>query len=323
MGRQRRGLDEATLIERYFSRQSEAAQGLVLGIGDDAAVTRLSPGHDLVTATDAIFEGVHYPPGTPARAIGHRCLAINLSDIAAMAAEPLWASLALSLPQANANGTWLRGFAAGFFALAGRWQVSLIGGDTVRGPQGATVTLQGRVRRGRHVGRDGARPGDGIWVTGHPGDAVAGRLLLGKRGSSRVLRDAFLYPEPRVTEGQALAGIASAMMDVSDGLHDDLGKLMRASGCGAELDVASLPLSRQLLTAFGLDAAREMALSGGDDYELLFAVPAGHESRLARLVAGWTVPATRIGTVRKGAGLHWQLAGTEWTPRTHAFQHFG
>lgn len=321
MAAQRRGLDETTLIRRYFQHPASSRRDVVLGIGDDAAITRLPPGLDLVTATDAIFEGVHYPPGTSPRAIGHRSLAINLSDLAAMGARPLWASLALSQPRAQA--AWLREFAAGFFALADAWQVALIGGDTVRGPQGATVTVQGAVRRGHHIGRSGARPGDGIWITGYPGDAVAGRLQLGQRGGSRKLRQGFLYPQPRLREGQALAGIASAMMDVSDGLHEDLGKLMQASGCGAMLDLASLPLSPQLLAAVGLDAAREMALSGGDDYELLFTVPARHETRLARLARGWTVPATRIGTVRKTPGLHWQLEGSAWAPRTRAFQHFG
>ena len=320
MARRRSTLDEATLIGRYFAGPQALRADVVLGIGDDAAVTRLRRGCDLVTATDALFEGVHYPRGTPPRAIGHRCLAVNLSDLAAMGAKPLWASLALSLPRAT--GAWLREFSAGFFALAEAWNVALIGGDTVRGPPGATVTVQGEVRRGRHVTRDAARAGDGIWVTGHPGDAVAGRLLLARRGGSPLLRRRFLYPAPRLREGVALAGIASAMMDVSDGLHDDLGKLMRASGCGAELDASRLPLSRQLLAATGPAAARDMALCGGDDYELLFTVPARREAQLARLTRDWAVPATRIGTVRRAAGLRWSLDGKPFRFRDRTFRHF-
>lgn len=320
MAARRPALDEATLIGRYFARPLPARRGVILGIGDDAAVTRLPAGHDLVTATDAIFAGVHYPRGTPPRAIGHRCLAVNLSDLAAMGATPLWASLALSLPRARA--AWLREFAAGFFALARAAGIVLIGGDTVRGPEGATVTVQGRLRRGTAITRSGARPGDGIWVTGHPGDAVAGRLLLARRGGSRALRQRFLYPQPRLREGAALAGVASAMMDISDGLHADLGKLMCASACGADLDADRLPLSRQLLAAVGIEAAREMALSGGDDYELLFTVPAGREAQLARLTRRWALPVTRIGTVRRRAGLRWRLDGAAFRFRDRTFRHF-
>jgi len=320
MAARRPALDEATLIERYFARPSPARRGVILGIGDDAAVTRLPPGQDLVTATDAIFAGVHYPRGTPPRAIGHRCLAVNLSDLAAMGATPLWASLALSLPRARA--AWLREFAAGFFALARAANIVLIGGDTVRGPEGATVTVQGQVSRGGGVTRSGARPGDGIWVSGHPGDAVAGRLLLARGSGSRVLRQRFLYPVPRLREGALLAGISSAMMDVSDGLHDDLGKLMRASSCGADLDVGRLPLSHQLRAAAGVEAAREMALSGGDDYELLFTVPPRREAKLARLTRRWALPVTRIGTVRRRAGLSWTLDARPFRFRDKTFRHF-
>lgn len=320
MAARRPVLDEATLIGRYFARRSPAHRGVILGIGDDAAVTRLPRGHELVTATDAIFEGVHYPRGMPPRAVGHRCLAVNLSDLAAMGATPLWASLALSLPRAT--DAWLREFSAGFFALARTWNVALIGGDTVRGPAGATVTVQGQVRRGRYLTRDAARPGDGIWVTGHPGDAVAGRLQLGVRGASLLLRQRFLYPVPRLREGRALVGIASAMMDVSDGLHDDLGKLMSASGCGAELDAGRLPLSRRLVSAVGREAARHLALCGGDDYELLFTVPVRREAQLARTIRGWALPVTRIGTVRRAAGLRWSMDDKPFRFRDRTFRHF-
>ena len=316
-------LDEAILIDRYFARRSGARRDIVLGIGDDAAITRLAPGYDLVTATDAIFEGVHFPRGTEPRALGHRCLAVNLSDLAAMGAEPLWATLALSMPAAN--GAWLQQFSRGLFALADTFGVALIGGDTVRGPLGMSVTVHGRVRPGCFVPRSGARPGDGLYVTGHPGDAVAGRLLLGSRRARRgaeSLRRRFLYPLPRVPEGTSLARIASAMMDVSDGLHDDARKLLRASGCGADLDAGSIPLSPELIRFAGIKAARELALTGGDDYELLFAVPPKMEQRLRRLTGRWACAVTRLGVITARRGLRWHLGGKPFVFVDRTFRHF-
>jgi len=321
VGARRATLDEATVISRYFARPGGG--DVVLGIGDDAAVLRLPRGRDLVVATDALYEDIHFPRGTPARAIGHRALAVNLSDLAAMGAEPLWATLALALPVARAP--WLSEFSRGLRALAEGFGVRLVGGDTVRGPLSMTVTVLGSVRPGRAVTRDGARPGDGVWVTGHPGDAVAGRLLpAGRRGrDAAALRRRFLYPLPRVAEGRALAGIASAMMDVSDGLHDDLGKLLRASGCAADLDAGALPLSAPLLRVAGEEAGRQCALTGGDDYELLFTVPAAREARLRRLAAGWSCPVARIGTVRRGRGPRWSLRQRPYRFVDRTYRHFG
>lgn len=319
-------MDERALISTFFNRGPAAGRparaDVILGIGDDAAVLRLDPGFDLVVATDSIAEGTHFPAGTPAASVGHRCLAVNLSDIAAMAAEPLWFSLALSLPEADEE--WVGEFARGLFALADRFGVELVGGDTVRGPLGATVTIQGRVRPGRAVRRSGAVPGDGVWVTGHPGDAVAGRLLLPQADSgvaAAALRRRFLYPEPRVREGLALAGIASAMLDVSDGLDDDLRKLLVASGVGAELDAGALPLSAELRSVRS-GGAIECALTGGDDYELCFAVHPADEPRLRELAATWTVPATRIGTVVSGAGCRWRLHGQPLDVPDTTYRHF-
>jgi thiamine-monophosphate kinase len=324
MARRRSGLDEVALIERYFARPARRRRDVILGIGDDAAVTRLPAGFDLVTATDAIVEGVHFPRGTPARALGHRCLAVNLSDLAAMGAEPLWASLALSMPRADA--AWLREFSRGLFALADAFDVALIGGDTVSGPLAMSVTVHGRVRRGRFVCRSGARPDDRLYVTGHPGDAVAGRLLAdrgaGNRGV-RHLRRRFLYPVPRVVEGRALVGLASAMTDVSDGLHHDAGKLLRASDGGADLDAGCLPVSAALRRIAGERAAREMALTGGDDYELLFTVPPRREARLAQLVRHWACAVTCLGTVTARHGLRWSLDGAPFSFRDRTFRHFG
>lgn len=317
-------LTEAGLIERYFVRRGRGRADVVLGIGDDAAVTRLAAGHELAIATDALFEGVHFPHRTPAQALGHRCLAVNLSDLAAMGARPLWATLALSLPRAQER--WLRDFARGLFALADRYSVALVGGDTVRGPLGMSVTVHGCIRRGRFVTRAGARPGDGVYVTGTPGDAVAGRLLLSSRrrdAAARALRARFLYPEPRVAAGRALVGIASAMMDISDGLHTDALKLLTASGCGADLDAGALPLSPALRRVAGEQDARLRALSGGDDYELLFTVPPGQERRLRSVARHGSCPITRLGVVTARRGLRWSLAGRRLRFQDSSFRHFG
>jgi len=318
-------LDEATLIDRYFARAARAQRrDVLLGIGDDAAVTRLARGYDLVIATDAIFEGVHFPRRTPPRSLGHRCLAVNLSDLAAMGAEPLWATLALSMPAARAG--WLREFSRGLFTLADAFGVALIGGDTVRGPLAMSVTVHGRVRPGAEVPRSGARPGDGVYVTGHPGDAVAGRLLLESatpRPALARLRRKFLYPLPRLREGMRLAGVASSMLDVSDGLHDDLGKLMRSSGCGADVDAGLLPLSRSLLRYAGEAGARQCALTGGDDYELLFTVPVAREAQLRRFTRSWSCPVTRLGAVAARRGLRWSLDRKPFEFADRTFRHFG
>ncbi|MBL8201790.1 MAG: thiamine-phosphate kinase [Chromatiales bacterium] len=319
-------MDERALISTFFDRRPAAGRparpDVILGIGDDAAVLRLDPGFDLVVATDSIAEGTHFPAGTPAASVGHRCLAVNLSDIAAMAAEPLWFSLALSLPESDE--AWVGEFARGLFELADRFGVELVGGDTVRGPLGATVTIQGRARPGRTVLRSGAAPGDGVWVTGHPGDAVAGRLLLPEPASdpaAEALRQRFLYPEPRVREGMALAGVATAMLDVSDGLDDDLRKLLAASGVGAEMDAGVLPLSDEL-RSIRAGTALECALTGGDDYELCFTVRSADEPQLRAIATAWPVPVTRIGTVVPGAGCRWRLRGQALAVPDTTYRHF-
>ena len=315
-------MDERTLITTYFDRRHAPRHDVILGIGDDAAVVRPEPGFDLVVATDCIVEGTHFPVGIPSVAIGHRCLAVNLSDLAAMAADPAWCSLALSLPAADPD--WLTGFAAGLFALADRFGVALIGGDTVRGPLFAAVTVHGRVRPGQAMRRTGAHPGDGLWVTGHPGDAVAGRLLLATANATpaaSTLRQRFLFPEPRVHEGLSLAGIASAMLDISDGLHDDVCKLLAASGVGAELEITALPLSPEL-RAVESERAVECALTGGDDYELCFAVREADQQRLEAVAADWSVPVTRIGTVVEMPGARWRRNGQLVTVPDNTFRHF-
>jgi len=314
-------LTEFNLIERFFNRQQASGQ-LTLGIGDDAAVIAPDPGAELVVATDAIVNGIHFPVYTPPHAIGYRSLAVNLSDLAAMGAVPRWASLALCLPDADTE--WLEQFADGFFDLADIFNVSLIGGDTVSGPLMASVTVHGEVGKGMAVTRSGANEGDGIYVTGHPGDAVAGRLVEGTNDADHYLADRFLYPVPRVMEGQALRNVASAMIDISDGLHADLGHVLNQSGLGAELDVAALPLSNELRSSVGREQAQAMALTGGDDYELCFTVPDEHQSQLQELVDSFDCAVTRIGTcvATEESEAVWRLGQNIYQVPDSGFEHF-
>jgi thiamine-monophosphate kinase len=239
---------------------------VVLGIGDDAALVTVPPDAELVLTTDALVEGVHFVAGSAARSLGHRALAVNLSDIAAMGASPSWMLLALTLPQADED--WLREFCLGMGALAHEHQVALVGGNLSRGPLAITVELAGLVPRGRALRRDGARPGDQLYVSGTLGDAAAGRERLHDPAAAALVRR-FEYPQPRVALGQALRGLASACIDVSDGLYVDATRLLQASGCAAEIDLARLPLSPELRRVLGAQAP-VLALSGGEDYELCF-----------------------------------------------------
>jgi thiamine-monophosphate kinase len=300
-------MGEFELIERYFAAVGAQRADVVLGVGDDAALLQVPPGRELVACTDTLVNGRHFPDGFDATDIGWRALAVNLSDLAAMGAEPAWATLALTLPALDED--WLDGFVAGFAALATLHGVALVGGDTTRGPLTITVQALGSVPAGRAIRRRGARPGDLVYVTGWPGDAAAGLALLqGRLGGGGADRAAlelkFRRPEPRVGFGTQLRGIASACIDVSDGLAGDLGRLVAASGVGAVVRAAELPLSRALFALAGEARARDFALGGGDDYELLFTVPPAARAALAQLSAGAGAPACHcIGEIISGRGV--------------------
>jgi thiamine-monophosphate kinase len=318
-------MDEFALIDRFFARRARSRPDVDLGIGDDAAVTLLPAGSALVIASDAMCIGTHFPPGTPPRALGHRCLAINLSDIAAMGAQPLWCTLTLSLNEIDE--IWLTEFADGFFALADAYDTALIGGDTVRGPLTMTVTIHGAAQPNRCIRRDGAGVGEGIFVTGYPGEAGAGCGLAVAAsgpyaGPEQALMRRFCYPTPRVREGLSLRGIATAMIDVSDGLHEDLGKLLAASRVGADLSAEALPLSDDLLEYVGEERALGLALTGGDDYELCFTVPRANEQELARVSRDWSCPVTRLGETTAGGGVVWTRDQQPFTVPDTAFSHF-
>ena len=296
-------LGEFDVIARYFSRTSPRGD-VLLGVGDDAALLTPPPGQALVAATDTLVEGRHFLPGTPAVAVGHQALAVNLSDLAAMGAEPAWALLSLSLPHPDER--WLAEFASGLYALAGRHGVALVGGDTVAGPLVITIEVLGFVPPTAALRRSGARASDLIIVSGAPGVAAAGLEELQAGRATFESKDArvrrFLRAEPRLALGRALRGFATAAMDVSDGLLGDLGKLARASGVRACIDLERLPVAPEL-AAYSLADQERLVLQGGDDYELLFTLPADHFGHIAHLAEAGACSLRCIGVMEQGEGV--------------------
>lgn len=263
-----RSVDEFELIRRYFQRQAKSPD-VITGIGDDGAVLRPPPGKELVTVIDTLVAGTHFPVTMDAADVGYRVVAVNLSDIAAMGARPRWMTLALTLVEADPS--WLEGFANGLHQAASEWNVQLVGGDTTRGDTTVvSVQMTGDVDPGNAIHRSGAKAGDTIYVTGTLGDAAAGLERSSTTSSDDYLVARFARPSARVATGLALAGIAHAAIDLSDGLVADLSKILEASNVGAELDIDHLPLSEALLAAAGPEQASQFALGGGDDYELCF-----------------------------------------------------
>jgi thiamine-monophosphate kinase len=333
-------MGEFELIERYFrsgpgnSPEAAAARGagVVLGIGDDAAVLELPAGRQLVAALDTLVEGRHFPVGCAPQSIGHRALAVNLSDLAAMGADPRWFLLALTLPAAEPD--FLEAFSQGLFALAREHAISLVGGDTTAGPLAMSVQVLGSVPAGEAITRSGGRAGDLLFVSGTPGDAAAGlRHLMQARpaeGADAELPDPhlqqlvgrFLYPEPRVALGRALRGVASACIDVSDGLAADAGRLAGASGCGAWIDAAQLPLSPAMQARHDVEAATQFALGGGDDYELCFTVPPSKRGELDARLANVKCRVTCIGRLVEKLSLQITRDGNPVDCDTRGYDHF-
>jgi thiamine-monophosphate kinase len=320
------GSAEFRIIDLFNRRCGGDDADVVLGIGDDAAITAVPAGQQVVSAVDALVEGTHFLPGADPRSIGHRSLAVNLSDLAAMGAQPRWALLTLALPKVDE--LWLDEFVSGFADLAGRFNVSLIGGDTVRGSLSLSVTLMGTVSQGQAVLRSGARPGDIVYLTGRPGWAAAGRdIVCGRREfageHSDAYRRRFEFPEPRLQAGQLFAPLVSAMIDVSDGVHTDLSRLLRASVAGAELEVP--PLGR-LHDDFGFESALQFFLGGGEDYELCFTADARHQHQLGEIADGLGLEIHQLGQVVEGADVIWKAHGSLINPTVdfaiNEFSHF-
>lgn len=320
-------LGEFDLIERFFSPGARPDRtDVLLGVGDDAALISVPPHTDLVAAVDTLVAGRHFPHDCAPRSIGHRALAVNLSDMAAMGATPAWATLSLTLPSAAA--AWLESFAAGFFELAEAHGVSLVGGDTTAGPLTISVQILGHVARGTALRRSGARAGDRLAVTGTLGDSGAalalatGRLTTHDVAAAAAVMRRFDFPSPRVLFGAAARGLASAAMDLSDGLVGDLPKLAAASALAAEVDVERLPLSAALQTLVPLSQAEEWALAAGDDYELLLAVPPQHWRALCETARRLDLNLTSIGELRPGNGVRWTKSGAAFAVPARGYDHF-
>ncbi len=297
-----RAESEFDLIARIRARAG-TRDDVSLGIGDDAAIVRLPAGHDLVVSTDTLNIGVHFPVGTAPFDIGWKALAVSLSDLAAMGANPAWCTLNLTMP--GADSAWLDAFLDGFLALAAQHEVALVGGDTTRGPLSVTVTAHGFVPRDAALRRSGAQAGDDVWVSGTLGDA-GGALRQWRDGAmvDASLRVRLDRPVPRVALGIALRGIANACIDVSDGLLADLWHVLDESRIGAELEPALLPTSLELARAFDAATRLHLPLAGGDDYELCFTAPPAHGRAVLKASKQSGTAVTRIGRIDAGQGLH-------------------
>jgi thiamine-monophosphate kinase len=295
-------------------------------VGDDAALLRMPADTELVAAVDTLVAGRHFPLDRDAHSIGHCALAVNLSDMAAMGATPAWATLSLTMPSADVK--WLERFSAGLMSLADVHRVALVGGDTTAGPLTISVQILGYVAPGTALRRSGGRAGDLLAVTGTLGDAGAGLALATARIATRnrdvadELIGRFEYPTPRVAFGTLARGIASAAMDLSDGLAGDLPKLARASRLAAHVDVDRLPLSPAMQSLVSGDQARAWALSAGDDYELLVAVPRQRFDELAAAARQLSLKLTVVGELRPGNEITWALDGRPFTAPAQGYDHF-
>lgn len=318
-------MNEFEVIREFFARQPVVRSDVVLGIGDDAALLNVPAGQELVVSTDLLVGDVHFSEDTDADAVGHKALAVNLSDLAAMGATPAWFTLNLSMPSVEVK--WMEGFCRGLYALADRYQVALVGGDTTRGPLTLGIQIMGFAPAGTALRRSTARVGDRIYVTGQIGDAALGlRLLQGGLQIPEAFRASMLArlhrPEPRIDAGLKLRGLATSCIDLSDGLAADLGHILEASGIGARLDLERLPRSPAYASVFDV-VGWEPALAGGDDYELCFTAPAAREPELQKMFASLGLACSAVGEIEAQPGLRiFDQAGKRYTPAKAGYDHF-
>lgn len=320
-------LTEFAMIARYFSNSalSAGADDIILGIGDDAAVLEVPQGQQLVVAADTLVESVHFPAASAGELVGFRALATNLSDMAAMGAQPRWYTLCLTAPKLDP--AWLESFCRGLAGAAAGTGVSLVGGDTTAGPLSVSIQIMGLVATGTALTRSGAQPGDAIYVTGSLGDAAAGlELLQAEKTPARqfddFLRMRFSRPQPRLQEAALLRGMATSCIDISDGLLADLGHICECSSVGARLELDAIPVSAELF-AYAGKRAHNLATSGGDDYELCFTVPAHCAAQLEKAFQGHGLHITRIGTVVARPGIQcFDSQGKLVESARSGFQHF-
>ena len=319
-------IGEFELIRRYFNTDCQAgARGVALGIGDDCALLQLPPNQQLAVSLDTLVAGVHFPEDAEPAQLAQRALRVNLSDLAAMGAEPLWFTLGLTLPSADA--AWLQAFSQGLFEVANEYGCTLVGGDTTRGPLSVSIHVHGGVEAGQALTRSQASVGDRIYVTGTLGDAAAalavmqGRLAVDEPAAD-YLMGRYYRPQPQVRAGQRLRGLASACIDISDGLLADLGHICNNSGVGAEVDVSQMPLSPPMAQQVSPEQALKWALTGGDDYQLCFTVPADKAGALQRLIEQGEVSATAIGDIVAGVGVTCIKDGKAVPVTKTGYQHF-
>ena len=296
---------EFQLIEHHFTRLGTIRPDVLLGVGDDCALLQVPEGKTLAVSVDTLVEGVHFLPGVDPESLGHKALAVNLSDLAAMGAEPAWATLALTLPQIEE--AWIEAFCRGFAQLANRFRVQLVGGDTTRGSLAISVQVHGFVEAGQALRRDGASAGDLLYVSGTLGDAgLALQVAAGEYdpGSFRNTLQARLdRPQPRIELARALRHLASAAIDLSDGLLADLGHICQRSGCGARLVLSSIPLSPALDQFMRACADWHVPLTSGDDYELCLVVPRQRQAEFEQLAAGLETPVSLVGEIESTTGI--------------------
>ncbi|WP_281556626.1 thiamine-phosphate kinase [Thalassomonas sp. RHCl1] len=318
-------MKEFELIKHFFAEQIVKRKDVLLGIGDDCALIQPGERQHIAVTTDTLVAGVHFPLETEPRAIGHKAIAVNLSDLAAMGAEPAWVSLALTLPEADE--AWLKEFCAGVFELCEYYNVQLIGGDTTQGPLSITVTAQGITPADKYLLRSGAKSGDWLYVTGELGDAaLALKHLQGKVKIEEVFTEQVMtklnYPKPRVLAGQALKEYASSAIDLSDGLISDLQHICQASKVGANLVLDALPLSKVMTDTLKQQQAIELALSGGDDYELLFTVAEDNKVGMETSLAHAGINITCIGQINGSEKITTTLDNKPVSISSRGFEHF-
>lgn len=321
-------LHESTLIEKYFTCEY-TTEDIRLGVGDDSAILRIPLSMDLVVCTDTLVEGIHFSKDTPAKVVGYKALAVNLSDIAAMGAQPRWMSLALTLHDKTSE-LWVSGFAKGLKALAARYNVALIGGDITQGPVNCiSVCLKGIVPSEQGILRSNGKNGDNLYITGSLGGAgYAWKMEAQGKHTHDTMPDMFKqnldYPTPRIELGQHLREIATSMMDLSDGLVTDLPKLLKASKCGAKVNLNHLPMHPDLCHYTAPNVALALAMAGGDDYELCFTAPSHQQTQINTLAEQLNIPITCIGHLTaESDAIDYQLNGKKYTPTWQGWQHFG
>lgn len=320
-------MNEFQLIQQFFQREQaeDPAAGVVLGIGDDCALLQIPAGKQLAVSVDTLVADVHFPADAEPEFIAERALRTNLSDLAAMGAEPLWFTLALTLPQADEE--WLRSFSRGLFRCAREFGIALVGGDTTSGGLSITIQVMGSLEPYQAMRRDGANVGDFVLVTHFLGDGAAALASLQNKitfsdEDSDYLLERFYRPKPRLSESKMIRELASAALDISDGLVADLSHICNASDLGAIIDVENLPLSPAVLSLNNAEQAYEWALSGGDDYELCFTVSPDHMPDIAMLIAQGKLQATVIGEMIAGNKVMCEFEGKPFALTNTGYKHF-